>query len=326
MNASASQKIKIGLFVVAGIVVLIAGVFLIGSKKNMFSKTYTVYGTFRNTGGLQEGNMIRFGGVNVGTVERIRILTDTVVRVDMLIQSDKREFIKNDVVASVGSDGLMGDKLLSIAPGSPTAPLLEAGGQIRTAEPVDFGSIIAKFTTVAENAEVITGALAGMALQIKNGNGSISRLLYRNDLAVGLEGTMNNARSITSSLNDIGAHIQSGQGSLGSLIYTDSLSKGLEHTVSTANFALATVQKAANEFGENMKALQGNYFLRGYFKKKAKGVNDVVNDAIKENAAEEQSDMTEAELEQMRDEADKELKRRREKSAVPVTQTGQGIK
>src|SRR5689334_22056800 len=137
MNASASQKIKIGLFVVVGILVLIAGVFLIGSKRNMFSSTYKIYGTFRNTGGLQEGNNIRFGGVNVGTVQRIRILSDTVVRLDMIIQSDKREFIKNDVVASVGSDGLMGDKLLSIEPGSPNAPLLPDGGQIHTAEPVD---------------------------------------------------------------------------------------------------------------------------------------------------------------------------------------------
>src|SRR3954470_10128597 len=112
MNASASQKVKIGLFVIVSILVLIAGVFLIGSKKNMFSSTYAVWGNFRNTGGLQEGNNIRFGGVNVGTVKHIHILTDTVIRVDMVIQSDKREFIKNDVIATVGSDGLMGDKIL----------------------------------------------------------------------------------------------------------------------------------------------------------------------------------------------------------------------
>lgn len=307
MNASASQKTKIGLFVVTGILVLVAGVFLIGSKKNMFSTTYNVWGTFKNTGGLQVGNNIRFGGVNVGTVKNIRILSDTVVRVDMIIQSDKREFIKNDVRATVGSDGLMGDKILTILPGSPNAPLLADGAQMHTEEPTDYGAIITKFTTVANNAEVITGALADMSLQIKNGNGSISRLLYKNDLAVGLEGTMNNAKAITGSLEGIATQIRSGKGSIGSLLYTDTLANGLGRTVSSANFALLTVQKAADNFAEDMKALQGNYFLKGYFKKKAKAQAD----SARSNTQEE-NDMNDAELEQIRADAEKELQRRRQ--------------
>jgi phospholipid/cholesterol/gamma-HCH transport system substrate-binding protein len=307
MNTSASQKIKIGLFVIVSILVLIAGVFLIGSKKNMFSSTYSVWGQFKNTGGLQEGNNIRFGGVNVGTVKHIRILSDTVIRVDMIILDDKREFMKSDVVATVGSDGLMGDKILTILPGSPTAGLLPAGSQMRTIEPTDFGAIITKFTTVAKNAEVITGALADMSLQIKNGNGSISRLLYRNDLAMGLEGTMNNAKNITGAMQDIAKHIQSGQGSMGSLLYTDSLANGVNRTVSSANYALLTVQKAADNFSENMKALQGNYFFRGYFKKKAKAQADSMK-----ASTEEQPEIEDEELELIRENADKELERRRQ--------------
>jgi phospholipid/cholesterol/gamma-HCH transport system substrate-binding protein len=198
--------------------------------------------------------------------------------------------------------------LLEIEPGSSHAPLLADGNQIRTQEPTDFGAIINKFTTVADNASVITGALAEMALQIKNGDGSISRLLYKNDLAVGLEGTMNNAKSITGSLDDIANHIKTGSGSIGALIYTDSLSNGLNRTVNSANYALLTVQKAADNFSENMKALQGNYFLKGYFKKKAKAKADslVVNNG-------ESDDMDDAQLEQIREEADKELKRRHQK-------------
>jgi phospholipid/cholesterol/gamma-HCH transport system substrate-binding protein len=307
MNASASQKIKIGLFVIVSILVLIAGVFLIGSKKNMFSSTYTVWGNFKNTGGLQEGNNIRFGGVNIGTVKNIQILTDTVIRVDMVIQTDKRAFIKNDVVATVGSDGLMGDKILTILPGSPDAPLLASGGQMRTAEPTDYGAIIDKFATVANNAEVITGALADMSLQIKNGNGSISRLLYRNDLAMGLEGTMNNAKAITGSMQDIATQIKSGRGSIGSLIYTDSLANNVNRTVLSANYALLTVQKAADNFSENMKALQGNYFLKGYFKKKAKAQADSTKESM-----EEQPEIDDAELEIIKANAEKELERRRQ--------------
>jgi phospholipid/cholesterol/gamma-HCH transport system substrate-binding protein len=312
MNTTPSQKLKIGIFVVVGFLILIAGIFLIGSKKNMFSSTYKIYGTFRNAGGLQVGNNVRFGGVNIGTVKAIQIVKDTLVRVDMIIQSKMSEFIKNDAVATVGSDGLMGDKLLTIEPGTPNAGVLSPGSKIRTAEPVDFATIINKFSNVATNAEVITGALAGMALQIKNGDGSISRLLYRNDLAVGLEGVLNNAKGITGSMNGIANHIKSGQGSLGSLIYTDSLSKGLEHTVASANAALVTVQVAADNFSENMRALQGNYFFRGYFKKKAKAQADSLK-----AGAEEENDVDDAELEKIREDADKELKRRQQGATTP---------
>lgn len=309
MNASASQKLKIGLFVVVTILILIAGVFFIGAKQNMFTSTFNVFGTFRNTGGLQVGNAIRFGGVNVGTIKAIRIINDTTVRVDMILQSGKREFIKKDAVATIGSDGLMGDKLLEIQPGSPASPMLEPGGQIRTTEPTDFGAIITKFTRVADNAEVITDALAGMATQIKTGNGSISRLLYKDELAVALEGTLNNTRNLTGSLHGITQQVQSGRGSMGELLYTDHLSRGLDSTVAGANAAMGTIQQAAYNFSENMRALQGNYFLRGYFRRKARAQAD----SLKNIQQDSDDDMSDEELRNMRDETNKELQRREQK-------------
>jgi phospholipid/cholesterol/gamma-HCH transport system substrate-binding protein len=211
----------------------------------------------------------------------------------------------------------MGDKVLTLLPGSANAPLLAAGSQMRTSEPTDYGAIINKFTTVANNAEVITGALAEMSLQIKNGNGSISRLLYKNDLAMGLEGTMNNAKSITGSMQDIVTQIKSGKGSIGSLLYTDSLSNGVNRTVSSANGALVTVQKAADNFSENMRALQGNYFLKGYFKKKAKAQAD----SAKANL-EAEPEIDDAELELIRTNAEKELEHRRQLRLVQPAKNG----
>jgi len=314
MNTTSSQVIKLGAFVIGGILILLVGIFLIGSKKNMFSSTYGVYGIFKNAGGLKAGNNVRFGGVDVGTIQRITIVKDTIVRVDIIIKTKMSEFIKTDAVATIGSDGLMGDKLLEIEPGSPNAKVLAAGGQMRTQEPVDFGGIINKFSTVADNATVITGALADMALEIKHGDGSISRLLYRNDLALGLEGTLNNAKSITSSLDDIALHIQSGQGSLGALVYTDSLSNNLNRTVSSANAALATVQVAANNFGEDMRALQSSFLFKKYFKKKAKAEADSAK-----SEGDDEPEMNDAELQQIKDDADKELQRRHTKTNITDT-------
>ncbi len=259
------------MFTIAGLLLFIVGIFLIGSKKNMFGDTYLIYGTFKNVGGLEVGNNIRFAGINVGTVEDIRIVSDTLIRVDMLMKNQVRPFLKIDALASIGSDGLMGDKLITIASGSANeVKLLNGGERIMTANPVDFDKVIGQFTAVASNAEIIMQELAGMAVQIRRGDGTISKLLYTDDLSRSLEGTASNAEKITGALAGIASQVRSGQGSIGSLFYTDSLSRGLERTVVTANTAMLTINEAADGFSENMKALQGNYFLRGYYKRKAK--------------------------------------------------------
>ena len=271
MKTSSSQKIKIGIFTIAGILLFVAGIFIIGSKKNMFSDTFSIYGTFKNVGGLAVGNNIRFAGITVGTVEEISMVSDTVVRVDMRMKANVKPFLKADAKATIGSDGLMGDKLVTIISGSASeTKLLTDGSRIMTADPFDFDKIIAKFTNVANNAEIITGELAGMAVQIRKGDGTISKLLYTDDLSKSLTATAANAEHITGSLAGISDHIKSGQGSIGSLVYTDTLSNRIERVVGTANKAMLTINEAAYGFSENMKALHGNVFFRGYFKRKAK--------------------------------------------------------
>src|ERR1044071_3145159 len=138
MKTSVGQKVKIGIFTISGIVLFVIGIFLIGSKKNMFGNTYMIYGTFKNVGGLEIGNNIRFAGINVGTVEDIRIVSDTLIRVDMLMQNQVKPFLKVDALASIGSDGLMGDKLITIVSGSANeVQVLKGGSRIMTANPVD---------------------------------------------------------------------------------------------------------------------------------------------------------------------------------------------
>lgn len=117
MKMTNSQKIKTGIFTLIGIILFVLGIFVIGSKKNMFGDTFLIYGTFKNVGGLNVGNNIRFAGITVGTVEDIQIVSDTVIRVDMLMKGKVREFLKTDAVATIGSDGLMGDKLITITSG-----------------------------------------------------------------------------------------------------------------------------------------------------------------------------------------------------------------
>lgn len=317
MQTSVSQKLKIGLFTIAGILLFVVGIFFIGSKKNMFGDTFMIYGTFNNVGGLNVGNNIRFAGINVGTIEEISIVSDTMIRVDMRMKSQVKPFLKQDALATIGSDGLMGDKLITIKSGSSNnLKLLANGSRISTANPVDFEKVIGTFTNVADNANIITSELASMAVQIRKGNGTISKLLYTDDLSRSLQGTAGNAEKITGSLAGIASQVRSGKGTMGSLLYTDSLAKKLEKTATTANASLLTIREAADGFSENMKALQGNFFLRGYFKRKAKEKekSPVVIDVAAVSSDAIDPEMDEDELKEIIAEAQKALELKRKKA------------
>lgn len=297
-----------------GILLFVVAIFLVGSKKNMFGDTFLIHGTFRNVGGLSVGNNIRYAGITVGTVEDIQIVSDTMIRVDMLMKGKIRPFLKLDAMASIGSDGLMGDKLITISPGSASEiKLLTDGSKIRTVNPVDFDKVIGTFTSVADNANIITGELAGMAVQIRTGNGTLSKLLYTDDLSRSLQGTAANAQRLTGSLADITSYVRSGRGSMGSLLYTDTLSDGLNKTVTNASAALATINEAADGFSENMKALQGNFFLRGYFKRKAKAKANADTTAASAVSDALDPDMDEDELKELIAEAQKALEAKKKK-------------
>ena len=250
MKSTGKQRVKTGIFTLVSIVILAAGIFVIGNKRNLFGGTFDVYGTFRNISGLQLGNLVRFNGINVGTVEGINIVNDSTISVYMKLKMKVRPFIKQDATASIGSDGLMGDKLISITPGSGSAPLITDGGTMRTANPVEFDKIIARISVVADHAEVITSGLATIANQISSGKGSIGRLIFTDSLERGLVSTIRTANSTVKSVN--------------------SAVNSIHEVIDTAKSTIGTAKKGVEGFKQSMDAVQHNVLLRGYFKKKEK--------------------------------------------------------
>ena len=83
----------------------------------MFSSTFQVSGIFKDISGLQVGNNVRYSGINVGIVEDIQQVSDSTVKVDMQIEEKTRKFMKKNAKAIIGSDGLMGNKIMIIIPG-----------------------------------------------------------------------------------------------------------------------------------------------------------------------------------------------------------------
>ena len=239
MKTTSGQKIKIGLFTFIGLLVLVLAVFFIGNQKNLFSSTFGIYGTFKNVNGLQVGNNVRFAGINVGVVQDINIVTDSSVRVDLTLNNSVKKFIKKDSKMSIGSDGLMGDKLVVIAPGGITSTQeINAGGQLNAVNPVDVDKIIAKLTGVANNAEALTAGLSQIVAKVNNGKGSIGRLLN-----------------------------------------SDKLSKDLEGTVSAAKTTMANVHATTTTLNTDLKAAQSNFLLKGFFNKKKKRERDSIKKA-----------------------------------------------
>jgi len=208
MQTSSSRKIKTGAFVLVSLLILLVLIFFIGRQQNLFGSNFTVYANFKNIAGLKVGNYVRFGGIDVGTVDNIGVVNDTTVRVDLRLKQNIRPFIKTNVVASIGSDGLMGDKLILLGPGSDSAPLVKEGGPIKAMDPADMDKLVAKLNTIADNAASLTGGLSDMVTKINSGQGSLGRLMSSDKLAKQLETTVSTTKNTVANINQTASSVK----------------------------------------------------------------------------------------------------------------------
>ena len=195
-------KLRLGLFVTGGIALFVFAIFLIGKQRNMFNPVFSLSSTFYNVSGLAVGNNIRFAGINVGTVDNISIINDSTAKVDMLIRKDVKQFIRNDCEVAIGSEGLIGDRLLVISRGSSDAPIVKDGQTIKSHEPVETDEIISSLNVTAGNAEIITYNLAEIMQKINSGNGTLGRLIQDSTIAENLNQTMANLKNSSKGLNE----------------------------------------------------------------------------------------------------------------------------
>lgn len=195
-------KVRLGLFIAGGLALFVLAIFIIGKQKNLFDPVFKLTTTFSNVSGLQVGNNIRFSGITVGTVDRITIKNDSTVYVVMLIKKDVKKFIKSDSEVAIGSEGLIGDKLLVIAQGSTEAPLVKEGQHLASAEPVEIDAIMGSLQATALNAEIISGELAEIMFKVNSGNGTLGRLIQDTAIANNLSQTMVNIKRSSKGLDE----------------------------------------------------------------------------------------------------------------------------
>ena len=170
MKTKGSENVKLGLFVVAGALFLIFTLYMIGRNRNLFDSTITVTARFNNINGLMPGNNVRFSGIDVGTVKKISMISDSSVEVSMVIDKKVISFIKINAVAAVGTDGLMGNKLININSRPGQFPAITEGAVIQTVKPVETDEMLRTLDETNQTISTITQDLRKITQRINNSN------------------------------------------------------------------------------------------------------------------------------------------------------------
>jgi len=225
MAKTTLENLRLGIFVVIGTVLLLLAAYLIGNRQNMFGSTFDITATFKNASGLQNGNNVRFSGINVGTVKKIEMINDTTIRVSMIIEEKMQEHIKKDAIATIGSDGLVGSMLINIVPGEGEATLIRPGDELQSYSKVATQDMMNTLNTTNENAALLTADLLKVSQALTQGKGTLGRLLNDSTVANDFQETIanlkymsNKANATMAELNKIVKHINFEESAAGVLL------------------------------------------------------------------------------------------------------------
>lgn len=195
-------KFRLGLFIIVGAGLFVLGIFIIGKQKNLFDPVFSLKANFHNVSGLQVGNMVRFSGINVGTVDNILILNDSTVRVDMLIKKEVQKFIKTDSQAGIGSEGIIGDKVVVLSQGESGTVTVKDRQLIASIEPIETDAIMRSLQETADNAAIATDEIAEIVIQINRGEGTLGRLIKDKTMADNIDKTIINLKKSSKGLDE----------------------------------------------------------------------------------------------------------------------------
>lgn len=262
MRQNVKNNIKLGFFVSLGLALFIAVMYFLGAQENLFSPATTIYATFKDVSGLKEGSNVRFAGINVGTVKEIKIVSDSTVRMVMTIDKSASRFIKEDSKVTIGSEGLIGARLVNIMPGSPGAAPVSSHDELNVLEPVSIDDVIHVFRETGEFARYAIEDLSDLTSRIRRGEGLLGAVIADSALSRDaglivdrLEKSSVNLSRISADFAWIADQVKSGEGTLGQLLTSDEAAVKLNDildSLSTASrHAVETTQELAG-FAEKM--------------------------------------------------------------------------
>ncbi len=202
MNNETRNYWKLGMFTIIGITLLLGTLFYIGKHSNMFSNVIRLQSVFTNVNGLKPGSNVRLAGIVIGTVEKIDLISDSTVLVSVVVQDYVKNFIKKNAIASIGSDGLMGERVFVITPGSNKQAAIRDADMLASAQPISMDAIISSLKLSADHILIITDQLAQITYKVNHSKGMLSKIIGDTTFANNISTTMNNLKKSSVGLKE----------------------------------------------------------------------------------------------------------------------------
>lgn len=249
-NISNSKKTWVGLFIFASLIILVGGILSIGNLHSTFVKKMHLVTFFKDVNGLQTGNNIWFSGVKIGTVNKLQFQPDNSVKIIMNIDEMAREYIRKDAHVKIGTDGLIGNKILIIYGGSAIAGEAEAGDTLMREPGSLSDDMMAMLAENNKNLLIITNNLKSVTLKIAAGTGTLGKLIHDESLFNNLQTTAQSlvtastqAKLLLNNLNNFSQNLNAPEGSLHKLTTDTTLFNSLQKSIQSLEYTLADAKQ-----------------------------------------------------------------------------------
>ena len=194
MKKTAKEKLELGVFVIIGLLIFIVSIYFIGQRQNIFAKTFSISTNFNNVNGLINGNNVRYSGINVGTVKAITMINDSTINVVMVIEEKMINHIKKDAIATIGTDGLVGNMIVNIIPGDGINGLISSGDVIKSYTKIGTSDMLNTLSVTNENAALLTAKLLKIADAMADSKGTFGMLINDTIVSSNLKQTVKQLR------------------------------------------------------------------------------------------------------------------------------------
>lgn len=256
------NNIKLGVFVLAGLLFLVLLLYMIGKNRSFFGANFTLKARFEHVQGLQHGNNVRYSGINVGTVKKINILNDTLIEVIFIIDDKMENIIRSNAIVSIGTDGLVGNKVVNIIPAKQPAPIAKDGDILISKKPLDTDEMLRTLYKTNNDIAVITSELKSTVGRI-NSSTALWSLLNEKELPLDLKKSASNiqlatakANAMVNDLQVMVADVKSGKGSLGVILTDTGFAYNLNSAISKIKLVGEEADILAVQIGKVVGGIQ----------------------------------------------------------------------
>ncbi len=263
-NQELKRSLKLGAFVIGGIVIFLTALFYLGREGNMFNRTFAVSAIFKNVEGLKEGDNVWLSGVKIGIVSRVQIISEGKVIVSLALKDKQNEFIKKNATAFVGSDGLVGNKIVIIRPGN-GIPIIQNNDTINALSPTDTQELFNIAKEVGVNARSISDDLKLISARLNKGEGVFGELLRDGPVSMELRQGITslklageNTNQVTGEAKELMDKINNGDGLVNKLINDSSYATNFENTLQDLATTSANSKKMSDDLQEIISRIKTN--------------------------------------------------------------------